>query len=171
MLKALIMASVISLTFQANAHESHSKNAAHTAKAIVENNNKNPIGHVTLEQGSNGVLASIVVKNISEGWHAIHVHETADCSGEGFKTAGGHAKGAHKHHGFAEGEGMHAGDMPNIWAHKDGTAKAQAFLYGVKLTDLLDEDGAAVIIHAAKDDYKSQPSGAAGPRIACGVLN
>ena len=170
MFKTMILAAILGGAFQANAHESHADDKEFAAKAMLHNSAQKPIGHVNLEQGANGVLVSIVAQNIGEGWHAFHIHETGDCSGEGFKSAGGHAHGAHKHHGFVEGKGMHLGDMPNIWAHKDGTAKAQAFLQDVTLADLIDEDGSAVIVHAAKDDYKSQPSGAAGARIACGVI-
>ncbi len=171
MLKPLLFTAILGFSVQACAHENH-QNSADTAKAILKNADYKAIGHVKFEQGSNGVLVGISAQNISEGWHAIHVHEIGDCSGEGFKSTGGHAAGAHSHHhGFMEGKGLHAGDMPNIWAHADGSSKAQAFLHDVKLTDLLDEDGAAVIIHENADDYASQPSGAAGARIACGVIN
>lgn len=144
---------------------------AEDAVAVLESAAGNAVGLVEFEDSTNGLLVDIELNDISAGWHAIHVHEQADCSGDGFKTAGGHAAGHKSHgHGFMHGKGMHAGDMPNIWVHRDGTAKAQAFLYGVTLSELLDADGAAVILHENADDYASQPSGAAGPRIACGKV-
>lgn len=143
---------------------------AHDAVALLKDANQKTLGLVEFEEGKNGVLATIEIQNISPGWHAIHVHETNDCGGEGFKTAGGHANAHHHSHGLMGGKGLHAGDMPNIWVHRDGTARAQAFMHHVSLHDLIDADGAAVIVHAGQDDYSSQPSGNAGPRIACGGL-
>jgi Cu-Zn family superoxide dismutase len=110
---------------------------------------------------------------LTPGWHAIHVHEKGDCSSKDFNSAGAHANPQQHAHGALDKEGMHAGDMPNVWAHADGVSKSQFFLHGVRLkgdAGLLDEDGAAVVIHASADDHSSQPSGAAGDRVACGVI-
>lgn len=143
---------------------------AEDALAVLKDKNNNSIGLIKFEEGPNGVLVNFEINGISPGWHAIHVHETNDCSGEGFKTAGGHANAHGASHGFMQGKALHAGDMPNLWAHKDGSVRAQAFLAGVKIADWLDDDGAAVILHESEDDYSSQPSGAAGARIACGSV-
>ncbi len=143
---------------------------AGNAIAVLKDKNSNSIGIVEFEQSAQGVLANFEINGIKKGWHAIHVHEKDDCSGDGFKTAGGHANAHHASHGFMKDAAHHVGDMPNLWAHKDGSVRAQAFLSGVKISDWLDADGAAVILHEADDDYASQPSGAAGPRIACGSV-
>jgi superoxide dismutase, Cu-Zn family len=143
------------------------------AKATMKNAEGEQIGTVRFTPGPHGLLAEVEVKDLTPGWHAIHVHETGDCSDEGFKASGGHANPGGHDHGFMMKEGVHAGDMPNLWAHTDGSAKAQLPLHGARLSGengLLDKDGAAVIIHAGVDDYKTQPSGDAGDRIACGVI-
>ena len=148
------------------------------ATAHVQNHSGEAMGVVTLKESQQGIMATIMLSGLTPGnrWHAMHIHAVDDCSGEGFKTAGGHATlhseaAPHSHsHGFIEGSTMHLGDMPNIWVHHDGTANAQAFLHQARLEDVLDEDGAAIILHAGQDDYVSQPSGAAGPRIGCGSL-
>ncbi len=146
------------------------------ANAEIRNLSGESIGRMAITQGANGVMARIEVEKLSPGWHAIHIHEVGNCEGEGFKAAGGHANGdTHAHHlgnqhGFLTGDTRHLGDMPNIWAHKDGIAKVEYYLPDVTINALLDEDGASVIIHENADDYKTQPSGGSGARIACGVL-
>ncbi len=137
------------------------------------------VGQVNLKQGKAGLVAHIDVQGLTPGWHAIHIHETGNCNADGFASAGGHASGeeanhTHQHfgknHGFLESEAYHIGDMPNIWVHHGGAARADYFLPEATLEAIMDEDGAAVIIHEKADDYASQPSGAAGARVACGVL-
>lgn len=139
------------------------------ARADLKNAEGQGAGTVTLTEGPNGLLADIALNGIAAGWHAVHIHETGDCGADGFTSAGGHASHGEAH-GFMVENGMHPGDMPNLWAHADGTVQAQYFLPGLKLAQLLDADGAAVIVHADSDDYRGQPSGNAGERIACGVL-
>jgi Cu-Zn family superoxide dismutase len=103
------------------------------------------------------------------GEHALHVHETGDCSAADFKSAGGHLADGHDH-GVMAANGPHPGDFPNITVAEDGTVKMQFFNALLTQELMNDEDGSAVIIHAGTDDYASQPSGAAGGRIACGVF-
>ena len=95
--------------------------------------------------------------------------------GHDFKAAGGHFKGENEAHGLLVGEGPHGGDMPNIHVPDSGALMIEVLnervsLDGDDATLLLDSDGAAVMIHSGPDDYESQPSGAAGDRIACGVI-
>lgn len=131
-------------------------------------------GAVTLtETASGAVLVRIEASGFAPGWHGFHFHENGICTGD-FESAGGHVA-AGLSHGLASQGGPHPGDLPNIYVHDDGVVRAEFFTRGVTLSQegdvrLLDDDGAAVVIHAGPDDYTSQPSGNAGARVACGVL-
>ncbi len=132
------------------------------------------LGSVVFLQGTQGVLAKIDLHNVPQGWHAIHLHENGACEDD-FSTAGGHAshkkhQGYGENHGFMTGDSLHSGDMPNIYVHRDGTAKLEYFLPSLTLAAMREGNGSAVILHEGADDYASQPSGAAGTRIACGVV-
>lgn len=146
------------------------KSGPQNASAKLLNTSGAPVGHVDLKQGPNGVLANIDLHHVPTGWHGIHIHGTGDCTSKDFTSAGGHASSHHAGHGFMVAGWPHAGDMPNIWANHDAQAKVHYFLPHLNLSDVLDEDGAAIILHAGADDYRSQPSGDAGARIACGVI-
>ena len=133
------------------------------------------IGMVMLQETPAGVLVSTDIRGLPAGEHGFHFHEKGACEvRQKFTTAGGHFTGGHAQHGlFVEG-GNHAGDMPNAYVGADGTLKLQLLNTGVTLSEgaksLLDADGSALVIHAKADDYKSQPAGAAGDRIACAVI-
>ena len=103
--------------------------------------------------------------------HGFHIHDNGDCSKADFTSAGGHFNPSQQAHGMQEGE-HHVGDMPNLTADKMGNVNAKFMLHTASLTpDALNNVmGRAVIIHANPDDFKSQPAGNSGPRIACGVI-
>ncbi len=128
------------------------------------------VGNAKLTQTAHGVLISVDLHGLKPGMHAIHLHETGKCEGPAFKTAGGHFNPGKKEHGFMNAGGAHAGDMPNIDVPKDGKVKAELLAGDASLDQLLDADGAALVLHAKADDYKSQPAGDAGDRVACGVI-
>ncbi len=131
-----------------------------------------PAGTVTLSNTPNGVLISADLKNLSSGWHGFHIHETGKCE-PGFHAAGGHFAPDLNKHGYRTPTGAHAGDLPNIFVAKDGTAKADFINRRVTLNDgrysLLDEDGSALIVHTKADSYEADPK--AGERVACGVIH
>ncbi|KAA0969780.1 superoxide dismutase family protein [Aureimonas fodinaquatilis] len=132
-----------------------------------------PSGAATLTSTSTGVLIELEVNGLpSEEWVAFHVHETGSCDHTtGHDSAGGHFNPADVEHGYMTETGPHAGDMPNIYVPASGTAKAQVFNSLVALDD--SENGIvgrALMIHANADDYSSQPSGDAGNRLACAVI-
>ncbi len=133
------------------------------------------IGSATLTQTASGVLIDIDVSSIPNGEHGFHIHETGACDGAGgFKSAGGHFEPAEHQHGYMAEHGPHAGDMPNQFVSADGKVRAQVLNPNVTLADgaasLFDADGSAIVIHADPDDYTSQPTGDAGDRIACAVI-
>jgi Cu-Zn family superoxide dismutase len=106
------------------------------------------------------------------GQHAIHVHETGDCSAADAAGAGGHFNPTGQPHGRAGHGPHHAGDMDNLAADGDGVARVDLRLHGVSLGTGAASDiaGRALIVHAQADDYTSQPTGNAGARIACAVI-
>jgi len=136
-----------------------------------------PMGTVRLSKTSAGVLLDLELSGLTpNGEHAMHIHETGKCDTDvKFKTAGGHYNPHGKHHGMKHAQGQHAGDMPNLKPNKKGEIKTVIVNTHVTLDDgeagLFDADGSSIIIHAGADDHMSQPSGAAGARIACGVIN
>lgn len=106
------------------------------------------------------------------GTHALHVHEKGDCGAVDASSAGGHFNPAGAPHGRAGAGPHHAGDMDNIVADGQGVARIDAHAEGVTLGDGGPNDiaGRAVVVHAQPDDYRSQPAGNAGARVACGVI-
>jgi Cu-Zn family superoxide dismutase len=106
------------------------------------------------------------------GVHAFHIHETGDCSAADASSSGGHFNPGGQPHGRAGQGAHHAGDADNLVANARGVATVDAHFAGVTLggdgrTDVI---GRAVVVHAAPDDYRSQPAGNAGARVACGVI-
>ncbi len=129
--------------------------------------------HMSLAKSGRALLR-VEVRDLPPGAHGFHIHETGKCEAAGgFKSAGGHLSGGAAH-GVESDDGMHVGDLPNLYIPESGNLRVEYFLDDVMIESgpapLLDMDGAAVVIHAVADDYTSQPSGAAGARIACGVL-
>jgi Cu-Zn family superoxide dismutase len=132
------------------------------------------VGTAKLEADPGGVKITLAVKGLPAGDHAIHVHEAAKCEGPDFKSAGGHFNPEHKKHGTDNPEGPHAGDMPNFTADAKGGSTASVVAPGVTLDDgphsVFTGGGTALVIHEKADDMKTDPAGAAGNRIACGLI-
>lgn len=131
------------------------------------------IGTATLRQTEAGVVIRADVERLPPGEHAFHIHEKGRCNPEdGFKSAGGHYAPNDNPHGFPGRSAHHAGDMPNQTVSSNGELRVEVLNPHVAISraSLLDEDGSALIVHAKPDDYRSQPSGAAGDRIACAVI-
>ncbi|GGD15776.1 superoxide dismutase family protein [Aquisalinus flavus] len=144
------------------------------ARAVLMDPDGNEVGTVSFTQTPNGVLIRAGLMNVPAGEHGFHIHETGSCSPD-FGAAGGHYAPRSNEHGALVDGGMHAGDMPNIFVSEDGTLVTEVLNANISLEDgatgtLFDDDGSAVMIHSGPDDYQSQPSGAAGDRIACGVV-
>ena len=144
-----------------------------TARATFVNAQGQPAGTATLTSTGDGVFVSAQLRSLPEGTHGMHVHQVGRCEPP-FESAGDHFNPANRQHGFLNPAGQHAGDLPNITVRSDGTAAADHHASDLTLSDggnaLLDGDGAALVIHAGVDDYRTDPSGNSGPRIACGVV-
>lgn len=127
-------------------------------------------GTVTFTAVEGGVKVVAELTGLTPGDHGFHIHEKGDCSDPEAKSAGGHFNPGKHDHGGPSAEVRHAGDFGNITANADGKARYERI---DKLIHLDGPDtivGRSVIVHENADDLKSQPSGNAGPRVACGVI-
>jgi Cu-Zn family superoxide dismutase len=149
--------------------------AAHAqqARAELKDANGTTVGQATLEQKGDSVRIAATFTGLPAGSHAFHIHDVGKCEPP-FESAGGHLNPTGKQHGRDNAQGPHAGDLPNIEVTSGGRAKVDVTARGVSLdgakTGLLDADGAALVVHEKADDYKTDPAGGAGARIACGVV-
>lgn len=144
--------------------------AAGEATATLENRDGAVVGTVTLRDTPHGALIHAELDGLPAGTHAFHIHAKGACT-PGFDAAGGHYNPDGREHGLANPGGMHAGDMPNIHLPASGKLEIEILNPRVAVDErLLDQDGAAVVIHAGADDYTTDPAGDAGERIACGVI-
>lgn len=133
------------------------------------------IGTAVLTEVPGGVKVAVEAANLRPGKHGIHFHETGVCQGPDFKSAGAHFNPMGKKHGLENPEGPHAGDLPNLEVGADGKAKTEFVTKLVTLTpgkpnSLIRTGGTALVIHLQPDDQRTEPSGNAGDRIACGVI-
>lgn len=127
------------------------------------------------ETPSEGVHIELHVEGIPPGVYGFHIHETGSCSPD-FEAAGDHFAPEGKAHGPMHEQGRHAGDLLNLHVKEPGEAASEWLADRVTLEPgapgtLLDADGSALVIHTAADDYVTQPSGDAGSRLACGVID
>lgn len=145
--------------------------AAH-ANLVGADGSARGMAHVTAS--ANGLDVHVEATGVPAGVHGIHIHTVGRCDGPDFQTAGGHWNPTSRAHGTENPQGAHSGDLPNITIGADGRGMLHFSVPGATLegqgASLLDADGAAVVIHANADDYRTDPSGNSGGRIACGVL-
>lgn len=147
---------------------------AEAAKAELRNPKGETVGTATFTEGSGGVKVAVQVSKLPPGPHGFHIHAVGKCDPPEFTSAGGHFNPHAKKHGLKSPEGPHAGDLPNLVVGGGGTAKAEVVAALVTLKEgknsLFQPDGTALVIHANPDDEKTDPTGNAGGRIACGVI-
>lgn len=147
---------------------------APAAKAVLKDAAGRTVGSVQLLQTPHGVLLKMALKGAVPGEHAFHVHAVGKCEAP-FTSAGGHFNPVSRKHGLEAAEGAHAGDMPNLHVPANGEltieiANPMVSLVKGQSNSVFDADGSAIVIHAGVDDYKTDPTGNAGDRIACGVI-
>jgi superoxide dismutase, Cu-Zn family len=143
------------------------------ATAAMANPAGQNVGMVEIMRDGDSVMLRARVSGQNAGEHGIHLHATGKCDAPGFASAGGHLNPSAHQHGTLNPSGPHAGDLPNIMIGPDGAGTLAAQLTGNAAdmaVSLFDADGTAIVLHAGPDDYKTDPSGNSGGRIACGVL-
>jgi len=153
---AALLAAAVSLS--ANA-------AGEMANTQLKDSSGKSVGDVDLVQTPAGVLIKLQIKGLPPGERAFHIHAVGKCEAP-FESAGPHFNPGNHHHGMMSGVG-HAGDMPNLHVPQSGELSIEVVNAAVTL-----EKGKpnSLVIHAKADDYKSDPAGNAGDRIACGVI-
>lgn len=126
-----------------------------------------------VDNGDGSVTFNLNVTGAAPGVHALHLHQNGDCSADDATSAGGHWNPAETDHGKRmESAAFHAGDIDNMTVSEDSTGSLSMVVKGWSVggADSTNVIGRAVIIHALADDFTSQPSGAAGARVGCGVV-
>ena len=165
---------IIALAFIASMGDGAAAAANDMARVRLADANGNEVGELELWPTPHGVLITGRVFGVPPGPHAFHIHEVGKCEPP-FESAGGHFNPTKAAHGFLTGRGMHAGDLPNLHVPESGKLEFEMLATRVTLAaspanSLFDTDGSAFIIHAAADDYRSDPAGESGGRIACGTV-
>jgi Cu-Zn family superoxide dismutase len=148
--------------------------AAPTAVAELKDGAGKPVGTARFTATATGIELKLQVAGLPPGLHGIHVHAAGLCEGPDFKSAAGHFNPTGKQHGLENPQGHHGGDLRNLVVYGNGEGKVTATLPGLSLGEgeasLFHAGGTSLVIHAAADDGKTDPSGNSGARIACGVV-
>ena len=146
-------------------------------KTKIINSDGQEIGEATVTESSSGVLIRLQLQRhpakIAAGAHAFHIHEVGECAPP-FKSAGAHWNPTKKKHGFLDKQGAHVGYLPNIHVPENSPLTVEMVIPQLSLsggkTSLIDADGFALVIHQGADDYRSDPAGDSGDRIACAAV-
>lgn len=144
------------------------------ARAQVRDATGRVLAQAAAVDAAEGVRVRVEAAGLAPGTYAAHIHTVGRCEPPGFESAGPHWNPTERQHGTQNPLGPHMGDLPNLLVGADGEGRFEFTVPGARLgggeLGLLDADGSAVVIHANPDDYRTDPSGNSGARIACGVL-
>jgi superoxide dismutase, Cu-Zn family len=127
-------------------------------------------GTVTFIKTTDGIKVDAKIEGLTPGKHGFHIHEFGDCSSPDGASAGGHFNPGHMEHGAPTDMNKHEGDIGNITADSSGIASLEWTDKSLSFDGVNSIIGHSVIIHAKEDDLKTQPTGNAGARVACGVI-
>jgi Cu-Zn family superoxide dismutase len=149
---------------------SRHKSGASAVAVLSPAAGQNVSGQVTFTEETEGVRVVADIKGLSPGKHGFHIHEKGDCSAPDFSSAGGHFNPMMEKHGAPTDPEHHMGDFGNIVANDEGEARFERVVNWLSFKGGNSFVGRAVVVHGKPDDLVSQPSGNAGPRVACGVI-
>lgn len=138
--------------------------------SLAPRSGSNVLGSVSFYEMPGGLKVQANVIGLAPGEHGFHIHESGDCSAPDAMSAKGHFNPGGRAHGRYDYPEHHEGDMPNLTANAQGEASYAVELAGLSLSGPNGVLGRSVVVHAAPDDYRSQPAGNSGSRIACGVI-
>jgi Cu-Zn family superoxide dismutase len=145
-----------------------------SAEAVLKDKDGKDVGRATLIESGDGVRIALTGYRLPPGTHGVHIHAVGDCQPPDFTSAGAHFNPAAKKHGTMNPEGPHAGDLPNLVVAASGEGgldvTTKAVTLGPGPNSLVGPGGTALVVHAAADDLKTDPTGNSGARIACGVI-
>ncbi|MGH7859417.1 MAG: superoxide dismutase family protein, partial [Candidatus Binatia bacterium] len=137
---------------------------------LVPTEGNQTAGSLVFKRDGDEIEVSGEIAGLSPGEHGLHVHELGNCDCPDGECAGPHFAPGGEPHGAPTAEKRHVGDLGNVTAGEDGTAKVEVEDGVLALDGVKSIIGRAVVVHAGKDDLTSQPSGNSGPRVACGVV-
>ncbi len=169
----VIGAAVAAVLLLAVAASGKDEQAVEKAFAVLKDAAGKDVGTASFSTTPSGTLIDLKLTAIPPGVHAVHIHAVGKCEPPDFKSAGPHFNPDQTKHGMMSPEGPHAGDLPNIHVPADGKLEVEVLNPVMTIGQeaaLLDADGSAIVIHAGPDDYKTDPAGNSGDRIACGVI-
>lgn len=162
----LMMASMMALAAVSAQAEPVTKAVA----VLSPTKGSNVSGTVTFTKVDGGVKIVADLTGLKPGEHGFHIHEFGDCSAPDATSAGGHFNPQHTQHGAPDATARHAGDFGNLVADDSGKAHYERVDTMMALDGANSVVGHAVIVHEKADDLKTQPTGNAGARVACGVI-
>lgn len=169
----VILGSIVSTALLAGCTSLGDVPTAKVATTTVYLANGLPAGTAVITAAGDRLTLNLAATGLAQGTHGAHLHMVGSCTAPGFTSAGSHLNPAARQHGSANPAGSHMGDLPNLVIDAQGRGVLSAQLGGDRSaleTALFDSDGTALVIHALADDYKTDPTGNSGDRIACGVL-
>lgn len=141
-----------------------------TAVAMLVTSTGAPAGRATATEVAGGLRFTLDATGLPPGPHGAHVHMVGRCDAPDFTSAGTHWNPTAMKHGTLNPQGPHLGDLPNLVIDSGGRGAIGATIPGATMAGLLDADGATMMVHAAGDDLRTDPTGNSGGRIACGVF-
>jgi Cu-Zn family superoxide dismutase len=139
------------------------------ASATLRDSTGRELGTLVLSEADSGIQVSGRLTGLAQGERGLHIHTVGSCTPT-FASAGDHWNPEARQHGTDNAAGPHRGDLLNVQVQSDSVGSVQSVTRGGRLEDLFDADGSTVVLHAGADDYRTDPDGNSGERVACGVV-